>query len=225
VQDLLPLNVQFISERFGLFQIIVIGETVIAGAGGFSDFFNVDIDRRYNSVMSLLLSVLTKLLYYELQGEQKRHAIRVSVKRSMIFFMVHAFIYTSLVGMGSLLHVVTAGVDWDSEQKLLFLILAGVYLLSISVMALTHEGVGKGLRRVRKEVRVSMRITLGILLIVIGVIIFNSDGGITDTTIVSVVSFGFLLDFLFEFEGIKFSNQKCGREGSELINIQELAAE
>lgn len=31
----LPMNVHYVTERFGLFQIIVIGETVIAGSAGF----------------------------------------------------------------------------------------------------------------------------------------------------------------------------------------------
>lgn len=60
----IPMNVLYITERFGLFQIIVIGETVIAGSAGFTDFFNNSAHQvRSSSLRSLNVSLL--LLAFE----------------------------------------------------------------------------------------------------------------------------------------------------------------
>lgn len=120
-----PMNVRYITERFGLFQIIVIGETVIAGSAGFTGFFSNTTHQQCVCVMSLVLSVQVKLLYYELQAEQKTHALRVSKLAGYLFFFSHSLLYGCVAGMGSLLHVVSAGEDWDDNQRLLFPVFAG----------------------------------------------------------------------------------------------------
>ena len=70
--------------------------------------------------MSLVLAVQIKLLYYELQAEQKTHALRVSKLAGYTFFFSHSLLFGSVAGMGSLLHIVSAGGEWDVTQRVLF---------------------------------------------------------------------------------------------------------
>ena len=103
----------------------MIGETVIAGSAGFTGFFTNTFHQQIACVMSLVLSVQVKLLYYELQAEQKTHALRVSKLAGYLFFFSHSLLYGCVAGIGSLLHVVSAGEGWDHDQRLLFPIFAG----------------------------------------------------------------------------------------------------
>ncbi|GMI09379.1 hypothetical protein TrVE_jg1319 [Triparma verrucosa] len=209
----IPMNVLYITERFGLFQIIVIGETVIAGSAGFTDFFNNSSHQQLACIMSLVLAVQTKLLYYELQAEQKTHALRVSKMSGFAFFLAHSILFVCLVGMGSLLHDVSAGLVWDVDQRRLFALFSGTFLYAISGLAVAHEGVGRGLRLLRKEIRIGTRLLIGSILITIGLL----DGChvFTDVENIVVVSVLYFLDFAIEFQGSKFSKKACGCEGAK----------
>ena len=202
-----PMNVNYINERVGLFQIIVIGETVIAGSAGFKGFFNHTRMQQFACVASLALAVQTKLLYYELQGEQKRHALRISGRRGMMFFLSHLFVFMFVVMVGSLLHEVSGGGRWDATQKGLFLVASGGFQVSMSWLSLCHEGVGYGLRVLRKEYRVGARLVLAAVLVTLGCAANELLG---DCECIVLVMAVFAIDFLVEFNGAKFSREKCG---------------
>lgn len=174
--------------------------------------------------MSLVLAVQTKLLYYELQAEQKTHALRVSKMAGFVFFLSHSVLFVCLVGMGSLLHDVSAGLEWDKDQRSLFAVLSGVFLFAISGLSVAHEGVGRGLRRLKKEIRIGVRLLIGSLLITIGVC--DSLMDFSDIVNISCVSVLFGIDFAIEFQGSKFSRKACGCEGAaEAPCLQRIISE
>lgn len=179
--------------------------------------------------MSLVLAVLTKLLYYELQAEQKRHALRRSKMAGLSFALSHSILFCSLVAMGSLLHDVSAARMWDSTQRALFPIFSALFLLSISILSLSHEGVGRGLRILKKEVRVGVRISFAFILLVLGILdsLCNGNEGIfTDCEMIAFVVGLFSIDFGVEFYGSKFSKVKCGcSDKAERPCLQRIVSE
>ncbi len=226
VEQSIPMNVLYITERFGLFQIIVLGETVIAGSAGFEDFFNAPTSQKSAAVASLFLAVMTKLLYYELQSEQKRHALRISKIRGFGFFASHTFIYLLLVAMGSLLHDVSAGSEWDGTQRAVFSVASGGFLWAVAILTCCHEGVGRGLRQMKKEARVGTRSAIGLVLVVAGAMDGFGLGGFTDLEIIGFTILSYTVDFFVEFEGSKFSKEKCGCvDGADAPCLQRIISE
>jgi low temperature requirement protein LtrA len=208
-----PMNVNYIVERYGLFQIIVIGETVLSASAGFQNFVDNTFAQRFAAMASLGIAVQTKLLYYELQGEQKRHALRIDKMRGFGFMASHLFVFLFLVACGSLLHCVAGGHGWDYDQRSLFLISSGGFLCAMSVLSLCHEGIGKGLRLLPKEHRMTVRLTLAFVLLLVGALIAvlpNDLSNLGDCEAISLVMIVFAVDFSVEFYGSKFSKKKCG---------------
>ena len=182
---------------------------MIAGSAGFQGFANNESHQQIACIMSLVLAVLTKLLYYELQAEQKKHALRRSKMSGLVYTLSHSVLFCSLAAMGSLLHDVSAAHEWDSTQRAMFPVFSSLFLLSISILSLSHEGVGRGLRVLKKEVRVGVRISFSVVLMLLGIVDFMSHC-FSDCEHIGIVVGLFSIDFAVEFHGSKFSKIKCG---------------
>ena len=112
------------------------------------------------------------------------------------FFLSHSLLFVCLVGMGSLLHDVSAGLTWDEDQRCLFLIFSGSFLFAISMLSLAHEGVGRGLRLLKKEIRIGVRLIIGSILIAMGALDGMMPYNDSVSIIMVVILFG--VDFVIE---------------------------
>ena len=93
-------------------------------------------------------------------------------------------------------------------------------------MCVAHEGVGRGLRRLRKEWRIGIRLAASVALVSLGIAAGCAKSNVSDICVVVVVSAVFAADFAVEFEGSKFDKSKCGcDERAEVPCLQRIISE
>merc|ERR1712216_335925 len=91
---IVPVNVEYVSERFGLLIIITCGESLFAGAA---------IVASSRSMLSLLMAglsvhfaLLVKLLYFELQGHVSEHAMDISQINGVLWTLAHLRVFVRM---------------------------------------------------------------------------------------------------------------------------------
>lgn len=99
-------------------------------------------------------------------------------------------------------------------------------LASVSLLCVAHEGVGRGLRRLRKEWRIGIRLSASVALMSLGIAAGCAKSNVSDICVVLIVSAVFAVDFAVEFEGSKFDASKCGcDEKAEAPCLQRIISE
>uniref|UniRef100_A0A6U4FAU4 Uncharacterized protein n=1 Tax=Phaeomonas parva TaxID=124430 RepID=A0A6U4FAU4_9STRA len=137
--------------------IVVLGESVIAAMTR-ADDLQLDV-----LFLSLLSAMTLKVMYFELQGEQCQHALRVGYIRALLWLYVHAPLYTGTIGIGAVLAQVSEGICWTYLQQQLYCILWSSVLHFMCVLQLSHKGAGKGVRVLDERVRLGFRFVVAVV--------------------------------------------------------------
>ena len=132
----LVVNVEYVSERFGLLVIITCGESLFAAVAILQQ--SDSVKKMLVACLSVYYALLIKLLYFELQSCVAKHAINVNALRSIMWTLAHLPLYISAAGAGAVLHWAATGHKWLVRERNLFLGFTCVLLLSLSIIALFH---------------------------------------------------------------------------------------
>ena len=87
----LVVNVEYVSERFGLLVIITCGESLFAAVAILQQ--SDSVKKMLVACLSVYYALLIKLLYFELQSCVAKHAINVNALRSIMWTLVHLPLY------------------------------------------------------------------------------------------------------------------------------------
>ena len=194
---IVPVNVEYVSERFGLLIIITCGESLFAGAA---------IVASSRSMLSLLMAglcvyfaLLVKLLYFELQGHVSEHAMDISQINGVLWTLAHLPVFVCSAGAGAVLH--WAAIDpqenrWQIDERNLFLGFTCLLLFSLSLIMLLHGRLHNDRKHwwTKKYTRIFVRMALSIIMIS-GIQIKDHDNL---WVLIYVCSF-MTVDFIYEF--------------------------
>ena len=193
----LVVNVEYVSERFGLLVIITCGESLFAAVAILQQ--SDSVKKMLVACLSVYYALLIKLLYFELQSCVAKHAINVNALRSIMWTLAHLPLYISAAGAGAVLHWAATGHKWLVRERNLFLGFTCVLLLShyqsspCSTASSTTIG---GVWWTKKKARVSIRLMLCVV-IVLGCIWPKKDRE-NVWTILYVCAL-VTIDFMYEF--------------------------
>jgi hypothetical protein len=192
----LVVNVEYVSERFGLLVIITCGESLFAAVAILQQ--SDSVKKMLVACLSVYYALLIKLLYFELQSCVAKHAINVNALRSIMWTLAHLPLYISAAGAGAVLHWAATGHKWLVRERNLFLGFTCVLLLSLSIIALFHGKLhnDRGVWWTKKKARVSIRLMLCII-IVLGCVWPKKDRE-NVWTILYVCAL-VTIDFMYEF--------------------------
>mmetsp|Transcript_1160 Transcript_1160/g.2169 ORF Transcript_1160/g.2169 Transcript_1160/m.2169 type:complete len:597 (+) Transcript_1160:25-1815(+) len=138
----LPINVEHMSERYGLFVMLMLGESVIAIV---TDATKTRSQDWVIIFCGFLLVYTNKLLYFESQPHQpEQHALRQATWRGRIYQYTHMVLGMSLVGIGTGIKLLKKDVDYSKHHatpttyRLLTYSLV-VFHVSNNIIRLTHK--------------------------------------------------------------------------------------
>ena len=210
---IVPVNVEYVSERFGLLIIITCGESLFAGAA---------IVASSRSMLSLLMAglcvyfaLLVKLLYFELQGHVSEHAMDISQINGVLWTLAHLPVFVCSAGAGAVLH--WAAIDpqenrWQIDERNLFLGFTCLLLFSLSLIMLLHGRLHNDRKHwwTKKYTRIFVRMALSIIMIS-GIQIKDHDNL---WVLIYVCSF-MTVDFIYEFVCKRAISSEHAREVKE----------
>jgi low temperature requirement protein LtrA len=123
-------------ERFGLFALIVLGETVYGIGGGLADLHHLDAASVLTGILGLALGFSLWWVYFDFIG---RRPFRSNIWVSYAWTYLHIPLFLSIVATGAgLLKVVQLSSDADSQGPYALVAgAAGLFLLSCAAIELT----------------------------------------------------------------------------------------
>ena len=162
----LRVNVEYVSERFGLLVIITCGESLFAAVAILQQ--GDSAKKMVVAFLSVYYALLIKLLYFELQSCVAKHAMQVNTLRGILWTLAHLPLYVSAAGAGAVLHWAAVGHKWLIRERNLFLGFTVVSLLALSFIALMHGKLhnDRGVWWTNKKARVSVRLLMCAVIIV-----------------------------------------------------------
>ena len=131
-----PVNIEYVSERFGLLVIICCGESLFAAVAILSNSFS--IEKLCLATLAVYFALLIKLLYFELQGHVAEHAMAISRATGVWWTLAHIPVFVCTAGAGAVLHWAASSHEWVAKERNLFLGFTFVLLLSLSLIMLLH---------------------------------------------------------------------------------------
>ncbi|GAB5369706.1 hypothetical protein AAMO2058_001428500 [Amorphochlora amoebiformis] len=136
----IPINVEHTAERFGLFVMLMLGESIIAlvteesGLDTRDDLLIVGFG--FVNVMAF------KSIYYGAQPrEPKHHALRRGSRHGRAFVQLHLLIGASLVGVGTGLKKIKSKAEKkivDKSAYALFVFCNVLFVVSVNIVRLLH---------------------------------------------------------------------------------------
>jgi low temperature requirement protein LtrA len=137
-----PLHVQHVEERFGLFTIIVLGESVLAVVTGIG-VASFDFTASVTAAAALAIAVAVWWIYFDLADTS---VIRGGM-RGFIYIYGHLFLYAGVaaLGVGSKVAIEAAGGAGELEAGARWALCAGLALFLIC-LAVLHAAVRTRLR-------------------------------------------------------------------------------
>jgi len=136
----IPINVEHMSERYGLFVMLMLGESVI----------NIVTDTKIEDVSDFFIIFLgftivfsQKMIYYGAQPHNPdHHALRISANTGRTFIYSHLFLSASLVGVGTGIKLLKKshqkGKQVSKADYQLFTYSLVLFLVTANVLRLAH---------------------------------------------------------------------------------------
>lgn len=188
------MNVEYVSERFGLLVIITCGESLFAAISILAD--SDSFHKLVVAFLSTYYALLIKLLYFELQSNVSKHAMEVSHFRGVGWTLVHIPVFVCAAGAGGVLHWANKGDKWSARERHLFLGFTVVELLALSLVSLFHGKIHNDLNLwwTKKKIRVLVRLTMCTCMAV-GVLLKKADNIYTLAYACALIT----MDFCYEF--------------------------
>jgi len=172
VQAKVPLSVTHLPERFGLFTILVLGESIAAAVAGLSDF-----EWQRNTTIGLVIAVITATglwwLYFDnIEGSVvRRRAGQRTAWKPTVWIYSHLPLAIGLTASGIGLEFLVA----QEGEDLRWVAIIGVIVAFIA-MAVIHIATERHDQR-RNALQASIRLTAALVVLVIG---FMSAGWATN---------------------------------------------
>jgi len=194
------MNIDLFEERNGLFILLSLGEVLVAGISAnleTSTGHRSSFDIYLAAALTIAIAFLIKMLYFDV-GQSAHfpgcaHALKRSKIAGRIWILIHIPLNMAIVLMGSALENFVSEGFMDQQNQWLFCGSVTAVLMFLAVIHLLHRGGGRGLRRIRKKIRIIVR-TLGAAVIAFFPLFFRTVG--TMVMVVAVVlSLGCLLAF------------------------------
>jgi Bacterial low temperature requirement A protein (LtrA) len=161
---MIPVNIEHVTERFGLFTIIVLGEQVVA----LLFFKDNGTPATYGCVMfGGLIVFALQILYFDIEaGPQKQHALLAVGWRAQLWFYIHPFLQACVVcvavGTKLLIHDTLVGLPHGAHGSESFERwtcaggLCGSYVC-LSIIGALHTPMENVL--ISKKIRLGIRLT------------------------------------------------------------------
>ena len=227
----LPLNVPHIAERYGLFIMLILGESIISIMGAelgdlnLEEKFEWDPDGAPPSQILIVVMVLVfyltyciARLYYDCQPSEEaimcghdNHALRISATTGRLYMLAHQMLFFGLLGLGVGIKIAAKHL-LDPKRRWIDVLLPG-YSLVIIVIALN-------IIRVAHPYNVHTKIWIfrGILLFIM--IITPLFTHVINNAVILGVLFGcVVLQFMVDVEG----KEKIKNEKEEMKERREKA--
>eukprot|EP00466_Bigelowiella_natans_P002894 jgi/Bigna1/130550/aug1.11_g5258 len=141
-QASIPVNVEHISERYGLFIMLMHGESIIAI--GTDTSVNTTDDFIIVFWGFVIVFAMHFLYYGSLPKEPEEHALRISANRGRTFVYAHIFTGFSLIALGTAISELKKAVDAGKNKGKrssfnLFALSVVLFLISCNVIRVTHN--------------------------------------------------------------------------------------
>lgn len=191
----LPVNVEYISERFGLLLIITCGESLFAAAAILAQ--TESIKKLATAAMCVYYALLLKLLYFELQSHVTKHAMDISHLRGICWTLCHIPIFVCAAGAGASFHWwASSGLEWKVRERNLFLAFTVIELLSLAIVSLFHGKIHIDKQKwwTKKKIRIGVRLIV-CLIMILGVLSHDLE----NIHLLLFVCFLLSVDFGYEF--------------------------
>ena len=165
------LNIEHWSERYGLFSIIVLGESIIA-------ILNSTMDKGVypTSVLGMTVVASIQWIYFDVDSaKQYLHAIRRSRVTGILWYNLHLPLHASIAFSGAclgvLIHDIKEETKYSKKAQSGYIISLGFILFFMALIGLTHKSLDKQENRVlrlSKKFRILFRLCVAIVLIILG---------------------------------------------------------
>lgn len=193
---IVPVNVEYVSERFGLLVIISCGESLFAGAAIVAS--SRSVKSLGMAALCVYFALLVKLLYFELQGHVSEHAMHISQLNGVLWTLAHLPVFVCSAGAGAVLHWAATpdNNNWLEEERNLFLGFTCALLFSLSLIMLLHGRLHNDRKHwwTKKYVRIGARMVMSAIMVT-GILVKDTDNL---WSLIWVCSF-MTLDFVYEF--------------------------
>lgn len=121
-------------ERYGLFVMIVLGETIVAVVGGLAEMAVIDFALGSNAVLAVAIGFLVWWLYYDFVG---RRSPRRNARSSIFWGYLHLPLVIAIVSLGAGLRNLLTEASLEPSTRLLVTFGVSGVLLSIGLLELT----------------------------------------------------------------------------------------
>eukprot|EP00835_Amoeboradix_gromovi_P001159 NODE_47_length_27404_cov_0.284270.p4 type:complete len:550 gc:universal NODE_47_length_27404_cov_0.284270:24111-25760(+) len=165
----IALNIEHWSERFGLFTIIVLGESVLA-------ILTSNFGYSYpTSVLGMIVVASIQWIYFDVDSaKQYLHAVRRSRYTGVMWFMLQMPLHCSIAFSGACLGMLVVDLDKSNKYTNLaqsaYIFSLGLVLLFMGLINMTHKSLDDTESRVLnipKRMRLMFRFCVSAVLIVI----------------------------------------------------------
>lgn len=216
----LPVNVEYVSERFGLLVIITCGESLFAAVSILAD--SDSFHKLVIAFLSMYYALLIKLLYFELQSNVSKHAMEVSHVRGLGWTLIHIPVFVCAAGAGGVLHWANKGDKWSAKERHLFIGFTVVELLSLSLVSLFHGKIHNDENEwwTKKKVRIFVRLLVSAAL-VLGVLMEQADNIYTLLYACALVTVDFCYEFIAKRQIYEEHKKEEVCRGSNLAQVAE----
>eukprot|EP01137_Pigoraptor_chileana_P017559 Opistho-2@75804 len=214
----LALSIEHHAERYGLFVLIVLGESVNAAL--YANEGTVD-KRLLTAVFGLLTAYNFESLYYDVDGSrQYQHALRRSILTAVAWNWFHIPLLMALILAGSSLHGLVNATDGPGHvpaddsaivmQRRLFCGGYAIAVFCLAVMGMCHKNMESAGTVCRSHISKKYRITARIVVsVVLAAVCSTSAHQIQPLALVSIVTAASTALVAFEIFGKRPVSTNC----------------
>jgi low temperature requirement protein LtrA len=211
----MPLTESHVVERWGLFTIIVLGETVAGIVGGAVELEN-QLDTAVIAVFGLLMIFGYWWIYFENTDGSALKGI--GGWYTVIWLYVHLPLTISLTSLGiGIEHMIAEGLGHSPQPSVIWL-MSGSLAVSYITIGITHLVISKFKPETLNPLKARWRFGAAALVILIGILVNNVGGSaLLLLVLLSLVSLGQVLGELFVLD----ESSEEMRETPEELELSE----